>query len=129
MEGKAAMLRESLREELDRLKKASGTNADLDVLWVPKADSAKEGEVIGSRIYVYSTDFAGALETLRHEFLDAVVCGAIAPYVELINALLSVISEKAYRKKEDAIESLVRMVGNPRRLRPGAAPEKDLAAA
>ena len=129
MEGKAAMLRESLREELDRLKKASGTNADLDVLWVPKADSAKEGEVIGSRIYVYSTDFAGALETLRHEFLDAVVCGAIAPYVELINALLSVISERAYLKKEDAVESLVRMAGSPRRLRPGAAPEKDLAAA
>ncbi len=129
MKDEAAMSKESLREELDRLKKASGTNADLDVLWIPKADSAKEGEVIGSRIYVYSTDFAGALETLRHEFLDAVVCGAIAPYVELINALLSVISERAYLKKEDAVESLVRMAGSPRRLRPGAAPEKDLAAA
>ncbi len=58
MEDKAALLRESLREELDRLKKESGANADLEVLWIPRADSAKEGEVIGSRIYIYSTSFA-----------------------------------------------------------------------
>ncbi len=128
MKDEAAMLRESLREELDRLKRVSGANADLEVLWVPRADSAKEGEVVGSRIYIYSTSFADALETLRHEFLDAIVCGATAPYVELVNALLSVISERAYRKKEDVVESLAGMAGSPRRIRASAAPEKDLAA-
>ena len=126
----AAMLRKSLREELDRLKRASGTNADLEVLWIPREDSVKEGEVIGSRIYVYSTDFAGAMETLRHEFLDTIICGAIAPYIDLINALLSVISERAYQKKEGIVESLVGMAGSrPRRIRADVPSEKDLAAA
>ncbi len=126
MKDGAAMLRKSLRKEMDRLKRASGANADLEVLWIPRADSAKEGEVIGSKIYIYSTGPAEAPETLRRESLDAMVCSATAPYLELINTLPSVISEEAYRKKEGMVESLAGMVGR----RPCRAPsEKDLAPA
>ena len=108
MTDEAAMLSETLKEELAMLKKKSRTNMDFTVLWIPKADSAKEGEVIGNRIYVYSANVADALETLRHEFFDAMVCSAAAPYLDLVNALLSVISKGAYQKKEDVVESLVR---------------------
>ena len=97
-----------LDAELARLKKHSGICTDYSLLWIPKADSAKEGEVIGDTIYIYSGNLQDAVETLHHEFFDAMVSNAIRPYVDLVNALMSLISEKAYQKKEDVIESLVR---------------------
>ena len=99
MRNETTILKESLKEELDRLKKKSGINANFEVLWIPKTTSAKEGEAIGNKIYIYSTNFSDALETLRHEFFDAMICSATTPYLDLINVLLSVISEKAYQKK------------------------------
>ncbi|KFM17153.1 hypothetical protein AAA799P11_01379 [Marine Group I thaumarchaeote SCGC AAA799-P11] len=127
MRNEATMLKESLKEELSRLKKKSGINANFEVLWIPKTDSAKEGEVIGNKIYIYSTNFTDALETLRHEFFDAMICSATTPYLELINVLLSVISEKAYQKKEEIVESLVRMMRHSNPVFADAFSEKDLA--
>ena len=116
-----------LKEELDRLKKKSGINANFEVLWIPKTTSAKDGEVIGNKIYIYSTNFSDALETLRHEFFDAMICSATTPYLDLINVLLSVISEKAYQKKEDVVESLVRMMRHSYPVFADTSSEKDLA--
>ncbi|MCE2506806.1 MAG: hypothetical protein J4F36_10165 [Nitrosopumilaceae archaeon] len=116
-----------LKEELDRLKKKSGINANFEVLWIPKTTSAKEGEAIGNKIYIYSTNFSDALETLRHEFFDAMICSATTPYLDLINVLLSVISEKAYQKKEDVVESLVRMMRHSYPVFADTSSEKDLA--
>lgn len=101
---------------------------DLKVLWIPKADSVKEGEVVGNTIYIYSTNLADALETLQHEFFDAMISAALRPYLDLINALLSVISEQAYCKKEEVVESLVRMMrcSDPV-FATNSPPEKDLA--
>jgi len=127
MRNEATILKERLKGELDTLKKKSGINTDFKVLWVPKPDSAKEGEVIGNRIYIYSTNFADAIETLRHEFFDAMISGAASPYLDLINALLSVISQKAYQKKEDVVEALVRMLRDSDPLLADASPQKNLA--
>lgn len=116
-----------LQKELDYLKQKSMTVMDLKVLWIPKADHTKEGQVVGNTIYVYSTNLADALETLRHEFFDAMICTASKPYLELINALLSVISEQAYSKKEEVVESLVRMMGRSEQVFADSPPQKDLA--
>ncbi len=127
MRNEATILKEALKQELDRLQKKSRINTNFEVLWIPKTDSAKEGEVIGNRIYIYSTNFTDAIETLRHEFFDAMISSATTPYLDLINVLLSVISEKAYQKKEDVVESLVRMMRHSYPVFADASSEKNLA--
>lgn len=127
MRNKATILKEALEQELDRLQKKSGINTNFEVLWIPKTDSAKEGEVIGNRIYIYSINFTDAIETLRHEFFDAMISSVTTPYLDLINVLLSVISEKAYQKKEDVVESLIGMMRNSYPVFADASSEKNLA--
>ena len=94
-----------LEKELERLKDRAGIKTEFKVVWSPKADSKKEGEVLGDTIFVYSLDVDGALQTLRHEFVDVIVSSAIEPYLKLVNVLLSEISEDAYKKKEEAVET------------------------
>lgn len=128
MRNETTILDESLKEELDRLKKKSGANTNLEVLWIPKTDYTKEGEVIGNKIYIYSTNLGDALETLRHEFFDAMISAASKPYLELVNVLLSVVSRQAYCKKEEVVESLVRMTRRSEPVFADSSPEKDLSA-
>ncbi len=101
-----------LKEELARLTQ-SGSGDVLDVVWVPRIDSSKEGEVVGKTIFVYSQDPSQAIETLRHEFVDYLVCKAVEPYHDMVNALLSVLSERAYRKKEEIVESILKVLECP----------------
>jgi hypothetical protein len=123
----SASLTRMLQKELDYLKQKSMMCLDLKVLWTPKTDYTKEGEVVGDTIYIYSTNLANALETLRHEFFDAMISAASKPYLNLINALLSVISEQAYCKKEEVVESLVRMTRHSEPVFADRLPQKDLA--
>jgi hypothetical protein len=103
----------SLKEELSRLARQSENGSNLDVVWIPRSDSTKEGEVVGTTIFVYSQDPREAIKTLRHEFVDYLLCKAIEPYQELANALLSVLSKKAYRKKEQIVESILKILESP----------------
>jgi len=98
-----------LEDELRKLEKStcSRNNKELGITWIPKPDAKKEGEIIGNTIYIYSTSSHMALETLRHEFFDLIVSNAIKPYMNLVNALLSVIGESAYKSKEETVESLL----------------------
>jgi hypothetical protein len=99
-----------LEEELERLKTRTGMKVEFKVVWLPKVDSKKEGEVVGDTIFIYSIDVDDALQTLRHEFVDVVVSSAIEPYLKLVNVLLSAISEEAYKKKEMVVETLLRLL-------------------
>jgi len=99
-----------LEKELERLKTRTGMKTDFKVVWLPKSDSKKEGEVAGSTIFIYSIDGDDALQTLRHEFVDVVVSSAIEPYLKLVNVLLSAVSEEAYKKKEMAVETLLSLL-------------------
>lgn len=103
-----------LEEELERLKARAGIKTEFKVVWLPKADSKKEGEVVGNTIFVYSLDVDEALQTLQHELVDVVVSSAIEPYLELVNTLLSAISEDAYKKKEEAVETLLKLLVDDR---------------
>lgn len=101
-----------LEEELERLKARSGVKAGFKVVWLPKPDFKKEGEVVGSTIFVYSQDPDDALQTLRHEFVDAVISSIVEPYLKVVNALLSAISEQAYDKKEEVVEALLKLLSD-----------------
>ena len=96
-----------LTEELERLEKMTGVNTGCNIVWIPKVKSEDEGEVRDKTIYIYSCSLEKAVHTLRHEFFDILVCQASKPYVDLVNTLLSVISQKTYQKKEEVVEMLV----------------------
>ncbi len=113
---------DDLERELERLKRLSGKGQGLKVRWIPRADSQKEGEVCGDTILVYSYNISDAIKTLRHEFLDYLVCSVIRPYMDMTNTLLALFSEKAYKRKEEIVESVLGILD-------GSSPHKDLAVA
>jgi len=98
-----------LKDELEKLEKITGINTRYKIVWIPKIESRKEGEVVGKIIYIYSCNLKDATHTLQHEFFDILICRTNKPYVDVINALLSIISEKAYQEKEEVVEILVRL--------------------
>lgn len=100
---------QTLKKELENLEQMTGIKTDCKIIWTPKTESKKEGEVLEKTIYIYSLGLEQAVHTLRHEFFDMIIGKTNKPYVELINTLLSVISEKIYQKKEDVVEVLVRL--------------------
>ena len=98
-----------LNDELEKLEQITGINTGYKIVWTPKVESKKEGEVLGKTIYIYSCNLEDVIHTLQHEFFDVLISKTNKPYVEIINTLLSTISEKAYREKEDVVEILVRL--------------------
>ncbi len=99
-----------LESELERLKKISGKGCELQLRWIPNANSTKEGEVRGGTVYIYSTSINEAIQTLRHEFLDYLICKAVEPYQNIVNGLLASLSERAYRGKEEVVESVLKIL-------------------
>ena len=99
-----------LKDELEKLEEITGINTGCNIVWTPTPDSKKEGEVLGKAIHIYSCNLKDAVHTLQHEFFDILICRTNKPYVEVINALLSIISEKTYQEKEEVVEILVRLV-------------------
>jgi len=102
-----------LKEELKRLTQLVDLGHELKVKWLPRGSSDREGEVKGDTIYIYSDAQDKAIDTLRHEFLDYVICLAIKPYERIvnrqrliINSLLLDMQEEAYREKERVVEKL-----------------------
>ena len=87
----------------------TGVRTKSSLIWNPKVDSKKEGEVLGKIIYIYSCNLDDAINTLRHEFFDALICKTNKPYVQIINTLLSIMSEKIYFEKEEIVEALVQL--------------------
>lgn len=100
-----------LKDELGRLEQMTGVKTECGIVWNPKVESKKEGEVLGKTIHIYSCSLEDAVNTLRHEFFDALICKTNKPYVKIINALLSAMSEKIYSEKEELVEALVRLTG------------------
>jgi hypothetical protein len=101
-----------LEEELERLKQATGPRQDLRLRWVPDSGSKLSGEVRDGTVYVYEENETKALQTLRHEFLDHLVSQAIEPYKSVTNALIKVVNDDAYGRKERIVEALMRLLVN-----------------
>ena len=93
--------------EIARLEKITNIKRRFKVVWIPLKQSHIEGKVEKNTITIYSQNIDDALETLQHEFVDCIVCDAIRPYLKLVNVLLSMISNDAYCKKEESVETLL----------------------
>lgn len=106
-----------LQSELKRLIQLVDLGHELKVKWLPAGSSDREGEVKGDTIYVYSEDVDEALDTLRHEYLDYLLCLAIKPYEKIVNGQRAIINilfadaqEEAYREKERVVRRLKRLL-------------------
>ena len=98
--------------ELDRLQKITDNNQQFDLIWSPQSNSQIEGKVDENTITIYSKNIEDAMNTLQHEFVDYIISQAIKPYVKLVNLLMSMITKDAYEIKEDAVESMLRLMNN-----------------
>ena len=79
--------------------------------WIPNGKTDREGEVKGNIVFIYAENVESAIDTLRNEFMDYLVCLAIKPYERIvnkqrliINSLLASEQEEAYREKERVVE-------------------------
>ncbi len=102
---------------MEELIADSEFGSNLKVRWKPGQDFAKEGEVKGDIVSIYSESEDTALKTLRHEFIDSIFFHGIEPYRDMvnlqrvvINSMLKYIEDDAYAKKEQAVEALVRLL-------------------
>jgi hypothetical protein len=103
-------LQKTLEEELERLKRLLKVGYELKVVSIPNSNSNLSGEVKEETIYVYEEDYDKALETLRHEFLDYAISQVIEPYKRTANQLILLINEIAYKKKEELVEKLTKLI-------------------
>ena len=102
-----------LEKELERLNRILKTGYELEVHWVPNDESKLHGEVKGTTILIYDQTIKESLKTLRHEFMDYMVCKPIKPYKQVIDAFKLVLNEIVYKEKEQLIESLCRLIDDP----------------
>jgi hypothetical protein len=103
-------IEERLKNELKALKRKAGIADDLEVIWAPNVDSKLSGEVKGKTIYIYESEEEKAVNTLIHEFIDFLVSRALEPYVSFANAMIKLLSDIAYRRKEETIETIARLL-------------------
>lgn len=103
-------IREVLENELCRLEKILAVNDGLKIAWIPGRNNKLSGEVRRKTIFIYEADLDTALETLRHEIIDYLICQAIEPYKEIANRLILLLNERAYHGKEELVERLSRLL-------------------
>ena len=109
--GRDPSLEDRLREELERLKRESGLGHSLEVRWVPDPSSSRHGEVKGTTIYIYDEDGEGALQTLKHEFVDYVITkGVVEPLIKYINLQKCLFEDQVYKRKERLVDGLLRLL-------------------
>jgi hypothetical protein len=103
-----------LASELERLKGLLNLGHELEVKWIPsqKYSHSRQisGEVLNGTIFVYEEDKAKAISTMYHEYLDYLTSELIIPYQELINLLISLFEDQAYRRKEKLVERLCNII-------------------
>ena len=102
-------LQKRLEEELERLKKRLGIN-DLQVIWIPEGDPKLSGKVEGNTIFIYEVDEEKAIDALRHEIIDYMISKVIEPYRAFANKLVELMNEEAYKRKEQVIETLKKLI-------------------
>jgi hypothetical protein len=106
-----------LAAELERLQEVANFGHGLRVVWQPRGSRLLSGEVKEDKVFIYEENFDKAFETLRHEFLEFLVCSAIKPYEQatlfyraMINGLIESLAKTAYLEKEHVLESLMHLV-------------------
>ena len=105
----------ALEQELRRLVGKVGLGKQLRVHWIPGEERYRngrrlQGEVRGDLISVFVQDPAEALFVLDHEFLEWLLAELTLPYRRLLNLLIENFELEQYRRKEDIVEGLIRLL-------------------
>jgi len=107
-----------LEKELDKLKKKANLGFELEVQCIPgfvkRSKEGKElrGEVLGTKIFVYDSDFEETKETLLHEFVEYLIDQAVDPYRKLVNLLLDYLQDQAYFVKDRTVKALIKQMSS-----------------
>ena len=95
----------------------------LKVVWTPKPDSAKHGEILSGCLLIYDEEEADAWETFTHELVEYKLKEVTQVYRTLVNQLIEGYEKLAYQQKERFIEALPKVMEtiqterDPRKLR------------
>lgn len=101
-----------LHEELRRLQTLGLGVALRKIVWTPGARADIEAEVADGIIRVYVAEPEAAINAVQHEILDYEISMCCRPYAALVNAILAVTKEDAYRTKEQLAEKLKKLLGH-----------------
>ena len=95
-----------LEETLEELKRFFGMGSELNVVWLPGKSQTLAGQVLRTTILIYEESRDKAKKVLLHEFLDYCVSRLVEPYRDMLNSIIKMENEKAYRRKEEIVENL-----------------------
>jgi hypothetical protein len=105
MKPKRADLQLKMQCCLDRL------GVPLKVVWVPRVDSAKHGEINSSCLFIYDKEESEAWLTFEHEVYEFKFKEVTYAYRTLVNSLIETVEKLAYERKEKFLESLPQISG------------------
>ena len=78
----------------------------LKVVWTPKPDVARHGEILSDCLLIYDEEEADAWETFHHEIVEYKLREVTQVYRTLVNQLIEGYEKLAYQQKERFIEAL-----------------------
>ena len=96
----------------------------LKVLWTPKTDSAKHGEILSGCLLIYDENELDAWATFEHEVYECKFKEVTYAYRTVINGLIDAVEKLAYDRKERFFEFLPRVSEVIREEQARAKPDK-----
>ena len=83
----------------------------LKVVWAPKPDVTKHGEILSDCLLIYDEEMADAWETFTHELVEYKLKEITQVYSTLVNQLIDGYEKLVYQQKERFIEALPKIPG------------------
>jgi hypothetical protein len=104
-----------LERELRRLQRRTSIGYQISVKWLPGTPQYNNGkklaeQVVGDTIFIYTENPDKAIELLRHGFAEWLLNRVSRPYRQLVNHLISLFEEMQYKRKEELIEALMKVL-------------------
>ena len=103
MKSRRADLEARMQNCLDRL------GVPLKVLWIPKTNSEKHGEISSNCLFIYDGDEREAWLTFEHEVYEFKFKEVTYAYRTLVNSLIETVEKLTYERKEKFLEFLPRV--------------------
>lgn len=100
MKSRRADLELKMQRCLDRL------GVPLEVVWVPRVNSAKHGEINSSCLFIYDKEDSEAWLTFEHEVYEYKFKEVTYAYRALVNSLIEAVEKLVYERKERFLEFL-----------------------